>query len=92
MAHMILTYEIRPEDGDVEYSKLEEVTKLTIKNFDSTVNIKYMKEKPMGFGLKAVEINFSIDEKYGTDAIEEALKAKKEIGDAICLSMSRALG
>ena len=92
MAHMILTYEVRPEDGEVEYSKLEEVTKKTIENFDSSVNIKSVQEKPMGFGLKAVEINFSVDEKYGTDAIEEALLANQEVGDTVCINMSRALG
>lgn len=89
---MILTYEIRPEDGEVEYSKLEEVTKTTIENFDSSMVLKSIKQKPMGFGLMAVEVNFSMDEKLGTDAIEEALQAKEEIGDVVCLSMSRALG
>ena len=89
---MILTYEVRPEDGEVEYSRLEEVTKTTIENFNSSVVLKSIKQKPMGFGLMAVEVNFSMDEKFGTDAIEEKLLECEEVGDVVCVSMSRALG
>lgn len=92
MAMMIMTYRVMPEDGEVEYSQLEEVTKSTLTNFDKTVKINRTEERNVGFGLKAVIINFSVDEKYGSEAIEEKLKEQEAIGDVIIESMSRAMG
>jgi translation elongation factor aEF-1 beta len=92
MAIMILTYRVMPEDGEVEYSQLENVTKKTIENFDDSVKINSIEDHDVGFGLKAVKVNFSIDEKCGSEAVEEKLKEQEEIGDVIIESMSRAMG
>lgn len=92
MAVMILTYEVRPEDGEVEFLQLKDVAQNTIKQFHKSVNIIKVEDVEMGFGLKAVSINFSVDESCGSEAIEEKLKEQEEVGDVIVKSMSRAMG
>ena len=89
---MILTYRVMPEDGDIEYSQLEDTTKKALENFDESVKINSIGEQNVGFGLKAVKVNFSIDEKCGSEAVEEKLKELEEVGDVIVESMSRAMG
>ncbi len=92
MAMMIMTYRVMPEDGEVEYSQLEEVAKKTIEDFHETARINSTSEHDVGFGLKAVKVNFSIDENCGSDAVENKLKEEEKIGDVIVESMSRAMG
>ena len=89
---MIMTYRVMPGDGDVEYSQLEKVTKETIGNYDQTAKVNWAKELGMSFGIKAVQINFSVDEARGSEALEEQLKKIEEVGDVIVESMSRAMG
>ena len=89
---MIMTYRIMPEDGDVDYDKLVEVAISTLKKFDESVKVNTTNQKEMGFGLKAALINFSVDEKFGSEVIEEKLKTTEEIGDVYIESMSRAMG
>lgn len=92
MAMMIVTYRVMPEDGEVEYSQLEKVTKKTIESYDKTAKINSMSEHNVGFGLKAVRVNFSVDEAKGSEALEEKLKELEEVGDVVVESMSRAMG
>lgn len=92
MAMMILTYRVMPEDGDIEYSLLESSVKKVLEDFDKSVKINRIDEQPVGFGLKAVKVNFNIDEKCGSEAVEEKLKELEIVGDVIIESMSRAMG
>ncbi len=92
MAMMIITYRVMPEDGEVEYSQLEKVAKECILKYDSSVKINSVVEHEVGFGLKAVKINFSVDENKGSEPLEELLKELEEVGDVIIESMSRAMG
>jgi len=89
MADMIVEYRIMPEDGEIEYSKLEEVAKTTIENYDDTVNVLETKSHDVGFGLQAVKIKFQVDEKKGSEELEEKLKSCPEIGDVIVELMDR---
>lgn len=89
---MIVTYRVMPEDGEVEYSQLEKVTKETVLAYDESVKINSVEEHEVGFGLKAVKINLSVNENCGSEALEEQLKELEEIGDVIVEAMSRALG
>ena len=89
---MIVTYRVMPEDGEVEYSKLEEVTKKTVEEYHETVKVAEIEEHNVGFGLKAVKIKFSVDENQGSEALENKLSELEEVGDVIVESMSRAMG
>lgn len=89
---MIITYRVMPKDGEVEYSQLEEVTKKTVENYDETVSITSVEEHEIGFGLKAVKINFSVEESKGSENLENELKELPEVADVQIESMSRAMG
>lgn len=89
MADMIIVYRVMPEDGEVEYEHLESVTKDLVANFDNSVQVKEVGPQEVGFGLKAVKIRFQIDENCGSEALEEKLKKKEEIGDVVLELMDR---
>lgn len=84
---MIVVYRVMPEDGEVEYSKLEEVTKNTVLEYGA--EIKEVNEHDVGFGLKAVKIKFQVDENKGSEALEEQLKELAEVGDVAVELMDR---
>jgi len=92
MAMMIITYRVMPADGEVEISKLMEVAENTVKAYNETVVIRSKEEAPVGFGLVAAKINFSVDEKYGSEDLENALMELPEVGEVTVLEMSRAMG
>ena len=89
MANMIVVYRIMPEDGEVEYSLLEKTVTEIIKNYDSSVEIKEINEHDVGFGLKAVKVKFQIDEKCGSEELEEKIKEQEIVGDVIVELMDR---
>ena len=92
MAMMIITYRVMPADGEVEISKLMEVAEKTVKAYNNTVVIRSSEEAPVGFGLIAAKINFSVNEKYGSEDLENALMELPEVGEVTVLEMSRAMG
>lgn len=78
-----------PEDGEVEYSALEKVSKEKIESYDSSVKIEDVSEHDVGFGLKAVKVKFQLDENAGSEPLEESLKELPEVGDVIIEHMDR---
>ncbi len=89
MADMIVVYRIMPEDGEVEYSELESTVKEIIETYDSSVKIKEINSHNVGFGLQAVKIKIQIDEKCGSEALEEKIKSNELVGDVIVELMDR---
>ena len=89
---MIVTYRVMPEDGEVEYSKLEKATRKTIEKYHKTAKIMEINEHNVGFGLKAVKVKFSVDESMGSENLENQLRECKEVGDVVVEAMSRAMG
>ena len=89
MADMILEYRVMPESGDIEYSELEAVVKKTVQNYKESITIHEVKEEPVGFGLKAVIINFQIDENYGSEELENTLADLEEVGEVQVVKMDR---
>ncbi len=89
MADMIVVYRVMPDDGEIEYSILEKLVKETIENFNDSVKIKEINSHDVGFGLQAVKVKFQIDEKYGSEELEEKLKEIPEVGDVIIELMDR---
>lgn len=89
MADMMVIYRVMPEDGDVEYSELENATKKTVEKFHKSVKIREVSPVAVGFGLKAVKIKFQIDENCGSEDLEETLKELEEVGDVTVELMDR---
>lgn len=89
MADMIIVYRVMPEDGEIEYAQLEEVVEKTVADYDSTVKVLETKSINVGFGLQAVSIKFQLDEKLGSEELENKLKELPEVGDVVLELMDR---
>jgi translation elongation factor EF-1beta len=89
MADMIIVYRVMPEDGEIEYSELEEVVKKAVSEYDSSVKVLETKAINVGFGLQAVSIKFQLDEKLGSEELENGLKELPEVGDVVLELMDR---
>lgn len=87
MADMIVVYRVMPDSGEVEYEKLEEVTRKEVEAYGAEV--KELNEHSVGFGLKAVKIKIQVDENKGSDALEDQLKSNDEVGDVVVELMDR---
>ena len=89
MADMIVQYRVMPEDGEVDYSSLEKVTKEIIEKYDDSVQVLEIGPTEVGFGLKACRVKIQLDENCGSEALEEQLKELDLVGDVIVELMDR---
>ena len=74
MGTVAVTLKVMPSSPDVD---LQKVGKEIKKKFDSLENVKLeqMDEKPVAFGLKCLEILFTMPDEGGTDKIEADLSS-----------------
>ncbi len=86
---MIVVYRVMPEDGEIEYSKLEEVTKAAVAAYDDSIEVLETNSHDVGFGLQACKIKFRIDENCGSEELENTLKELPEVGDVVLELMDR---
>jgi translation elongation factor aEF-1 beta len=86
---MIVSFRVMPEDGETDYSVLEAKVKETVETYDESVKIKSISEEGVGFGLKAVAIEFQIDEVHGSEDLENKLAAIPEAGEVNLTKMDR---
>lgn len=89
MADMIVAFRVMPEDGETDYSVLESKVKETVETYNETVKVKSISEEGVGFGLKAVAIEFQIDETYGSEELENKLAEIPEAGEVNLTKMDR---
>lgn len=91
MAHIIITLKIMPENVEADLAKIENECKKTIEKYHGRIG--KIEIKPVAFGLKSINITFSIDEKHGgTDALENEISKIENVDNAQVISLSRALG
>ena len=91
MAHVIVTLKLMPEGVDVSLSQLEEASRKTIEAYGGKV--QRMEHEPIGFGLVALQVTFSMDEQKGTtDVLEDQLKQIAGIMNVEVVRVGRALG
>lgn len=91
MAVVIVTLKVMPEDPEVSLDKIKEEAEKAIKDFGGIM--KGTEEEPVGFGLKALVIKFSVDESKGSpDPVAEAIEGMEGIRSAQVTMVSRALG
>jgi len=91
MAMVIVTLKIMPEDPELSLEDLKTKAEEIITNFEGKVQTT--KEEPVGFGLKAIVLSFSVDESKGSpDPIAEKIEALEGVKSAQVTMVSRALG
>jgi len=78
-----------PEDGEVEYSNLEDKVKEVVLNYGDGIEIKNLESENVGFGLQAVKIKFQMNEDYGSDNLEEQLTNLDVVGGVTVTLMDR---
>jgi len=91
MAYVIVNLKITPEGIEANLEKIKNESVKMIEEFGGKVG--KTEEVPVAFGLKSVNITFSMnEEKGGTEPLEEKIKTIEEVQTVQVLSVSRALG
>jgi len=91
MANLVVTIKVMPASLDVELKKLESKCQREIEHFGGKVG-KVLTED-IAFGLKALNILFTIDEKTeNMDDLEEKIGSFEEVNSAKVVDMRRAIG
>lgn len=91
MAVVIVTLKIMPEDPEIKLGDLKAKAEQIITDFEGKVQTT--KEEPVGFGLKALVLSFSVDEAKGSpDPVAEKIEEIEGVKSAQVTMVSRALG
>lgn len=91
MARVVITLKIMPESPDVDLAEVLENAKKDLEKFKAA--FMRSEEEPVAFGLKALKLTFSVDEKGGdTEPLEEKIKIINGVQSVEVISASRALG
>ena len=91
MAYVIVTLKIMPEGVDVSLTDLETSSKTLIEKYGG--RMQRVEKEPIGFGLVALKMTFSMDENKGsTDALEDQLKEITGVMNVEVINVGRALG
>ena len=90
MAIAIITIKLMMDSPDTDLASVEEKAKEIIK----AQNAQFYKaeSEEVAFGLKALKVTLSCDEKLGSDLFEEKLSEIDGVGNAQCIDFRRALG
>ncbi len=92
MANVIVTFKIMPEDPQVDLAKIEEQAKQKIADYAGEGETR-VSEKPVAFGLKALEIIFVTDESKGTtDDLEKEISEIEGVRSVEVIDVRRAVG
>jgi elongation factor 1-beta len=90
MAWLVITLRVMPEDPDVDLDSLQKKVEAIISEVGKVNTIT---KQPIGFGIVALDINFSMDEKKGdTEPLQEKVAALEGVNSAEITAISRALG
>ncbi len=92
MAQVIITLKIMPTSVEVDLNKVTEQAKSKINDFAGAGDMK-VEEKPIAFGLKAVNIIFVMDESKGsTDKLEDSIAEIEGVQSVEVTDVRRAIG
>jgi len=92
MAQVIVTLKIMPESPEVDLNKIQEEAKNKIIDFAGSGDMK-VEEKPIAFGLKALNIIFVMDESKGsTEPLEESISEIEGVQSVETTDVRRAIG
>ncbi len=89
MGQVAITYRIMPEGSEVDLGKVEKSIKAKL---PKAANVRAMEEKPMAFGLKAIEAMIVVEDAEGVvDSIEETLRGIEGVGSVEVTNMGRLI-
>jgi elongation factor 1-beta len=92
MANVVITLRVMPDSPDVDLKKLEKDVIELITKFSGEEEFR-VKEEPIAFGLKALDITFVMDEKIGgTEELEKQISEIQEVNSAEVKDVRRAVG
>ncbi|HLC55508.1 MAG TPA: elongation factor 1-beta [Candidatus Nanoarchaeia archaeon] len=92
MANVVITLRIMPESPETDLKAIEEKVSRQITKFAGEGQIK-IEQKPVAFGLKAVEFTFVMDEAKGsTEALESRIREMDGVNSAEVTDVRRAVG
>ncbi len=90
MALVYVTVKVMPAGLEVNLEELKSVISSKIKEKG---NLARVEEKPVAFGLKALEAVFTIpEEEGGTDELEEELRSVEGVQSVTVVDVRRAIG
>ena len=91
MTNVLVTIKIMPEDVDSDLDKIGEEATKVLNEFGATVG--NIEKEPVAFGLVALKIFFSINEKNSNlDPLEEGLKNIDGVISADVVDVRREIG
>ena len=89
MGTVILTMRMMPKDAEVDIERWKDEVKNIIGKYGELLNAEV---EPIAFGLKALKITFSLEDKEGLmDNVENELKTIEGVGELSVVSMGRSL-
>jgi len=89
MGQVAITYRIMPEGSEIDLGKVKKEIKAKIPKH---ANIRAMDEKPMAFGLKAIETMIVVEDAEGVvDSIEETLRSIEGVSSVEVTNMGRLI-
>jgi elongation factor 1-beta len=91
MAQVVVTIIVNPESPEVDLEKLEAASAREINAFGGRMH--KTEQEPIGFGLKAIKLMFTMDEsKGGTDSLEQKLASLPGVASARVTDVRRTIG
>jgi len=89
MADVIVTFRIMPDNPEVDLNKLEENVKKELKDYGCKIAEINIQE--VAFGLKSLNIIFSMDEAKGdTEPLEEKIRAIEGVNSTEVVNVTRS--
>jgi len=91
MADLVITLRIMPESPETNLKAIEEKAKTFVSEYGGEVG--KVEEKPVAFGLKALEIIFVSNEDLGsTDKLEQNIASIESVSSVEVTDVRRAIG
>lgn len=91
MARVYVTLKIMPEGADADLDEISTKAQEEIVGYGG--NVMESKQEPVAFGVKSVNITFSVDEEKGTtDPLEERISKIKGVMSVNVTDVRRAIG
>ncbi len=93
MAHVLVTLRIMPTSPDIDLSVIETKAKELIAAFTGKSAAIKAEQKPVAFGLNALEIAFVMDEAKGsTEKLEKEIAGLEGVNSAEVIDVRRTIG
>lgn len=92
MATVVITLKIMPESPTIDLAKIEKEAKKKIISFAGEGDMRVSQE-PVAFGLKSLNIIFTMDEAKGsTEKLEDSISGIKGVNSVDVIDVRRAIG